>query len=670
MAPSLDSRRRFTTSSSGGQGHGGGGTGTGSGSSSSNYAYSAVPRHGGSTGGGGGGSSSSYGASSSLPSYYARGAQPKPKAGPNRSTKASGKLKILPEEPEEGSMTDPPPRPSHGSKHHHVAHRHHPSGRGPTSSLSTSAAPPTHTPIEALRRKPYPYPSARTAADRDGDDEDDDDEEDKSSSEGDDDNVDEAEQDEYRARLYQQLAQIPEGNMRRDARRLTRKARASLPRVTAYSTATSYRMRELTKWLQVRRESHQTNVMTFDECVYTTYSYALVDASRAAAAAAHHYHHHGHGSMRANGGVPHPNSRRPSLAPTITPSSAPKTGDLLGVPELRSHAEAEAVAQASASSSSIASGADKDASGAGPGAGANWEAIAEANDSAAAQVAAEANAQYPTADGATLMGSEREGEGEEKMRSTQESEETSTAVLANRKQSKEDRFSVHGNVPEVFFMEYGTVVIWGMTLAEEKRLLRELKRFEVEKLAPEDIESEDLNWYLADYSRIYNDVITLRRGSSYMTKLSLSHALAQSTKISFFEGVIDNTIDSTKDIPQSIAESGKIGMPPAEIMKQIGHLFILRMNIHLVGSIVDSPEIFWSQPDLEPLYSAARSYLEIPQRIDLLNARVEVLQDMLQLLKDQVTSSHSEWLEIIVIVLIVLEIILGVATMLVDLFFA
>ena len=79
------------------------------------------------------------------------------------------------------------------------------------------------------------------------------------------------------------------------------------------------------------------------------------------------------------------------------------------------------------------------------------------------------------------------------------------------------------------------------------------------------------------------------------------------------------------------------------------------MNIHLVGSVVDSPEIFWSQPDLEPLYAAARSYLEIQPRIDLLNIRVEVLQDMLQLLKDQATSSHSEWLEIIVIILIVLE---------------
>jgi len=533
------------------------------------------------------------------------------------------------------------------------------------------AGPATHTPIEALRRKPYPYSSSfhsqrsnRGGGDIDDDDEDDEDD-DKSSSEGDDD-VDEAEQDEYQARLYQQLAQIPEGNMRRDARRLTRKARASLPRVTAYSTATSYRMRELTKWLQARRETHQTNVMTFDECIYTTYSYARMDAFRQAALhqqQQHHGHNHHASSRHANGGVfSNPGIRRPSASGQGQGhAQGPKTGDLLGVPELHSRAEADAMDDAAASASPSASATTVTP--------AKWEAVARANDVEAAAVAAEANAGYGVGADGHAPGGGGEGRGDGLMQDG-DGGGSGLNALAQRKQRREDRFSVHGNVPEIFLMEYGTVVIWGMTLAEEKRLLRELKRFEVEKLAPEDIESEDLNWYLADYSRIYNDVITLRRGSSYMTKLSLSHALAQSTKISFFEGVIDNTIDSTKDIPQSIAESGKIGMPPAEIMKQIGHLFILRMNIHLVGSIVDSPEIFWSQPDLEPLYSAARSYLEIPQRIDLLNARVEVLQDMLQLLKDQVTSSHSEWLEIIVIVLIVLEIILGVATMLVDLFFA
>ena len=61
--------------------------------------------------------------------------------------------------------------------------------------------------------------------------------------------------------------------MRRDAQRLTRKARARLPRVTAYSTATSYRMAELTRWLHARRESHKTNVQRFDECLYTCLLY-------------------------------------------------------------------------------------------------------------------------------------------------------------------------------------------------------------------------------------------------------------------------------------------------------------------------------------------------------------------------------------------------------------
>ena len=531
-----------------------------------------------------------------LPSYYSQQgdkndaatlARAKARAGPNRSTKASGKLKILPEEPEDGVTA------------------------GESAVVATRAG------------------RDKSTGGGVGDDEEEEEEED--SSEEEESGSGDVEQS---ATMFKQLelAKIPEGSMRRDARRITRRGRASLPRVTAYSTATSYRMRELTKWLQARSESHRTNVMTFDECVYTTYSYDLLDQT-----AQDHY-------LNTHSSSISPSKHRFSNKEISSHHrSSSRTGDLLGIPELR----------------------DEQEGGETEGGGHDSENNGSSNNGAST---------------ATLVDTSVSGDDDNKkdkdmLESTtkkqqQQQQEEATRKREEARQRRRERFAVHGMIPEVFFMEYGTVVIWGMTIAEEKKLLRELRRFEVEKLAHEDVESEDLNWYLADYSRIYNDVITLRKGSSYMTKLSLSHALAQSTKISFFEGVIDNTIDTTKDIPQSIAETGKIGLPPVEIMKQIGHLFILRMNIHLVGSIVDSPEIFWAQPDLHPLYQAARSYLEIPQRIELLNARVEVLQDMLQLLKDQVTSSHSEWLEIIVIVLILLEIVLGALTMIIDLTFA
>ena len=117
-------------------------------------------------------------------------------------------------------------------------------------------------------------------------------------------------------------------------------------------------------------------------------------------------------------------------------------------------------------------------------------------------------------------------------------------------------------------------------------------------------------------------------------------------------------------------------------MRKMGEVFLLRANIATVGSVLDSPEVFWvssaprdrprcaltndppmcarvwpqSYPDLRPLYDAARSYLEILQRINLLNTRVEVLQDMLQLLKESVSSRHADRLEQIVIALIAIEI--------------
>lgn len=197
----------------------------------------------------------------------------------------------------------------------------------------------------------------------------------------------------------------------------------------------SYRMRELTRFLQARSESHRTNVMTFDECVYTTYTYDIVDAARNGVSSSSQSHHQ---------------SQRDRAA------SLTKTGDLLGIPELNEEAE----------------GGSGNSPEGGNGAGNNG-----------------------TSSSTTLV----DGTTEEEESRRLEKERIRRREEARRE--RKERFTVKGAQPEVFFMEYGTIVIWGMTLSEEKRLLREIRRFEVEKLAQEDVESEELNWYLADYSR-------------------------------------------------------------------------------------------------------------------------------------------------------------------------
>lgn len=222
--------------------------------------------------------------------------------------------------------------------------------------------------------------------------------------------------------------------------------------------------------------------------------------------------------------------------------------------------------------------------------------------------------------------------------------------------------------PDIFVFEYGVIVLWGFTEREEKAFLNDIEKFEKEKLAEEDVQVEEFNYYVTQsyQPRIYNDFITLRDGSNYMIKLSISHAIAQSVKISLFEELVDNTIEDTQDIPQEIASSGKVSMSKEDIMKSIGELFILRININLHGSVLDSPEIMWSEPQLEPIYQATRGYLEINQRVALLNQRLEVISDMLQMLKEQLGHSHEEYLELIVIVLVVVQVAIALVNIAVD----
>ncbi|KAJ5253686.1 Protein of unknown function DUF155 [Penicillium chrysogenum] len=226
------------------------------------------------------------------------------------------------------------------------------------------------------------------------------------------------------------------------------------------------------------------------------------------------------------------------------------------------------------------------------------------------------------------------------------------------------------HTPEVFLFDYGTVVIWGMTPAQESRFLSDISKFATSILSPDDTQIENFNFYYArEYqARIYNDFISLRDPRNNMVKLAISHALAQSVKTSLFEDLVSETITDTAPLPAQIAQTGSVNLTRRQINMQIGELFILRINIHLQGSVLDSPELFWAEPQLEPVYQAVRSYLEMNQRVSLLTERLDVIADLLAVLKDQLTHRHGEYLEWIVIVLIAAEILVAAINIVVDLY--
>lgn len=67
---------------------------------------------------------------------------------------------------------------------------------------------------------------------------------------------------------------------------------------------------------------------------------------------------------------------------------------------------------------------------------------------------------------------------------------------------------------------------------------------------------------------------------------------------------------------------------------------------------LDTPELFWSEASLLPLYEAIRDYLEITARVQLLNERLSVSGELLEIVHDYIGEGQMEHITMIIIWLI------------------
>jgi uncharacterized Rmd1/YagE family protein len=206
---------------------------------------------------------------------------------------------------------------------------------------------------------------------------------------------------------------------------------------------------------------------------------------------------------------------------------------------------------------------------------------------------------------------------------------------------------------DIFYFSYGCVVCWGFSEEEEKDILQSIKEFEREPLSK--IELDEFTFVYGDTIKIEEDEIFLHNKST-LTKLAISHGIAQSVKLSTFEELIQKTIEHTKNLPMNLAKRGKIPLSRKEISQKMGEIFIERNFINLHSEILDTPEFFWDYPELEPFYRRTAHYLDVTKRVEVLNKRLNVIHELFEILSNELNHQHTSRLETIIILLILIEV--------------
>lgn len=257
--------------------------------------------------------------------------------------------------------------------------------------------------------------------------------------------------------------------------------------------------------------------------------------------------------------------------------------------------------------------------------------------------------------------------------------------------TRKNSFSKKSHLPdltkhaEMFILDYGVVVFWNFNEFHEKNILADLAFAKIPsegnineelsltiKPVPEhDIETEEFHFeYNKDVPtpRIYNDMITLKSGD-HLIKLTISHAIAQSTKLSLFESKMSHILSSISKLPKTLALTGELqNYNTQRLLTKTGKLFQLRSEVNLSSNVLDTPEYFWTiEPGLHPLYNAIRDYLEIEGRVEVINDRCGVFLDFFDIVSNSLKEKKSTKVAKVIILAIGLSVFVGLIEILVRL---
>lgn len=218
---------------------------------------------------------------------------------------------------------------------------------------------------------------------------------------------------------------------------------------------------------------------------------------------------------------------------------------------------------------------------------------------------------------------------------------------------------------------YGCMVVWG-TQQDSDDFLSLVVEDAVELRPSPAVDS--MQYTYGEHGSLKRDVITLEMVvgrvdddadslDPILQRMAISSGLAQSIKLAAFESAMRATIESTRHLPEQLASTGEITASRREVSRLMGQLFLDRYRYHLSGDLLMTPAFFWENEQYLPSYRRVERYLELRERGEVLSKRVEVVQELYQLLGEELNNQNSAALELAITLMIAFEILLTLITL-------
>jgi uncharacterized Rmd1/YagE family protein len=141
--------------------------------------------------------------------------------------------------------------------------------------------------------------------------------------------------------------------------------------------------------------------------------------------------------------------------------------------------------------------------------------------------------------------------------------------------------------------------------------------------------------------------------------LLIADALATNVILAHDEKNVAAVFDLIEPIARELAEHGRTPGGRRAILKHIGNALRVQQRISGLVAAAEKPDVLWERPSLERFYARLEDEYELKERANVLTRKLTVLSDSAKAFADIIDTARSARLEVIIIILIAVEIVIG-----------
>jgi uncharacterized Rmd1/YagE family protein len=138
----------------------------------------------------------------------------------------------------------------------------------------------------------------------------------------------------------------------------------------------------------------------------------------------------------------------------------------------------------------------------------------------------------------------------------------------------------------------------------------------------------------------------------------VSLIVAQSAAMEYYERIVDRLFTRTASFVERLERYGTVPFRVRRLHRFIGEAISTRSEVLQVLHLLDKPEAAWDDPEMDRIYDDLRAEFDLVDRYRALELKLRTVQEALELLAEVARDRRVFWLEFIVVILILLEVVM------------